>query len=45
MIRIDYRSVLEIIRDFPDEQSCIEYLEETRWEGNPVSPFDPTSKV
>lgn len=30
MIRIDYRSVLEIIRDFPDEQSCIEYLEETR---------------
>lgn len=45
MIRIDYRSVLEIIRDFPDEQSCIEYLEETRWEGNPISPFDPTSKV
>lgn len=31
---------------FPDEQSCIEYLENRRWpEGNVISPFDPSSKV
>lgn len=30
---------------FPDEQSCIEYLEEIRWGEIVVSPFDPKSKV
>lgn len=30
---------------FPDEQSCIDYLEKIRWDGNVISPFDPTSKV
>lgn len=30
---------------FPDEQSCIDYLEDTRWGEEVVSPFDPDSKV
>ena len=30
---------------FPDEESCIRYYEDKRWGGNPVSPFDPSSKV
>ncbi len=30
---------------FSDEQKCIDYLESVIWNGNPVSPFDPSSKV
>ena len=30
---------------FPDEESCIRYFEEMRWNGKVVSPFDPSSKV
>lgn len=30
---------------FPDEESCIRYLENLRWGGNVVSPFDASSKV
>lgn len=36
---------IRFIEAFPDEESCIKYFEKMRWEGNPISPFDPTSKV
>lgn len=45
MINKDFNSILEIIQTFPDEQSCIDHLEDLRWNGNVVSPFDETSKV
>lgn len=45
MINKDFNSILEIIQTFPDEQSCIDHLEELRWNGNVISPFDETSKV
>ncbi len=45
MINKDFKSILELIQAFPDEQSCIDHLEEIRWNGNVVSPFDPNSKV
>lgn len=45
MINRDFNSILELIQAFPDEQSCIDHLEELRWNGNVVSPFDPSSKV
>jgi hypothetical protein len=45
MINKDFKSILELIQAFPDEQSCIDHLEELRWNGNVVSPFDPSSKV
>lgn len=45
MINKDFNSILEIIRTFPDDQSCIDHLEAIRWNGNVVSPFDATSKV
>lgn len=41
----EFNSLLELITVFPDEQTCIEYLEYVRWEGNVVSPYDPSSKV
>ena len=45
MINKDFNSILELIQSFPDEQSCINHLEEIRWEGNIVSPFVSDSKV
>lgn len=45
MFNTNIKSLLELTRIFPDEQSCIEYLEQIRWNGVPVSPFDETSKV
>ena len=41
----EVKSVLDLIKAFPNEQSCIEHLEFIRWNGNVVSPFDPSSKV
>jgi len=45
MINKDFKSILELIQAFPDEQSCIDHLEAIRWDGEVVSPFDPSSKV
>lgn len=45
MINQDFKSILDLIKAFPDEQTCIDHLEEIRWNGNPVSPFDADSKV
>lgn len=45
MININFKSILELIKAFPDEQSCIDYLEQSRWKGNIVSPFDASSVV
>lgn len=40
-----FNSLADLLLAFPDEQTCIEYLEERRWNGNVVSPYDATSKV
>lgn len=45
MINQDFNSILELIKAFPTQQSCIDHLEQLRWNGNVVSPFDATSKV
>lgn len=45
MLNQDFNSILDLLKAFPDEQSCIDHLEKLRWNGNVVSPFDPTSKV
>ncbi len=45
MINQDFKSIRELIKAFPDEQTCINHLELLRWNGNVVSPFDATSKV
>ncbi|MEO8398280.1 MAG: IS1595 family transposase [Ignavibacteriaceae bacterium] len=45
MLNIEFNSVIELIKNFPDEQTCINHLEQLRWNGNIVSPFDATSKV
>lgn len=41
----DFKTIDEIKKAFPDEQSCIEHLEKLRWNGLVISPFDPNSKV
>jgi transposase-like protein len=45
MIGKEYHSILEVQEAFRERDSCLEYLEEARWEGNVISPFDRTSKV
>lgn len=39
------KSVLDLINTFKSEQNCIDYLEQIRWNGIVVSPFDEKSKV
>lgn len=45
MINQDFKSILDLIKSFPNEQTCIDHLETLRWNGNVVSPFDASSKV
>lgn len=45
MLGKQFNSVMEVVRAFPDNRSCIDYLEKIRWEGKPISPFDESSKV
>jgi len=45
IITIEFDSLIELIEAFPDEQTCIDHLEEIRWNGNVISPYDATSKV
>ena len=45
MINTNFKSILDLIKAFPDEQTCINHLETLRWNGNVVSPFDDGSKV
>jgi len=45
MINQNFNNVLQLIQAFPDQQTCIDHLEELRWSGNVVSPFDASSKV
>lgn len=41
----EFKSVIDLLKAFPDEQSCIDHLTQWRWEGKVVSPFDAESKV
>ena len=45
MFNSRFESLSDLRAAFSTEQSCIDYLEERRWHGNVVSPFDKTSKV
>lgn len=40
-----FKSIHDFLAVFPDEQACINHLEQIRWNGEIVSPFDETSKV
>lgn len=41
----NFKSILDLVRTFSDEQTCINHLTALRWEGEIISPFDPDSKV
>lgn len=41
----EFKSIFDLLKAFPTEQSCIDHLEKLRWEGIVVSPFDEDSKV
>jgi transposase-like protein len=44
-MEFDFKSILDLVKAFPDENTCMAYLAEMRWNGVIVSPFDETSKV
>jgi hypothetical protein len=42
----EFTSLFELLQAFPTEESCTAYLEKQLWgDSEPVSPYDPTSKV
>jgi transposase-like protein len=45
MVGKEFKSLIDLVKAFPTEQSCIDHLEKLRWNGYVVSPFDETSKV
>lgn len=42
---LNFKSIFDLLKAFPDEQTCIDRLEQLRWNGNVISPFDENSKV
>jgi len=40
-----FKSIQDLLTIFPNEQTIINYLEKKRWNGYPVSPYNPNSKV
>ena len=45
MINQEFKSILELIKAFPDNDTCVNHLEKLRWNGEVVSPFDSSSIV
>jgi len=45
MIDNDFNSIIELIQRFPDQLSCVEYLEGKLWADGVISPFDEGSRV
>lgn len=46
MFETNIKSIVALVKTFPNDEVCIKYLEKLYWsDGNPVSPFDPTSEV
>lgn len=46
MIEIkEFKSLFDLLKKFPSEKHCIQHLENIRWGGNVVSPFDENSTV
>jgi transposase-like protein len=45
MLSGEFKSVLELVKVFDNEQACIDHLTALRWNGHVVSPFDESSKV
>jgi len=41
----EFKSLVDLLKKFPDEKTCIEHIEAIRWNDNVISPFDETSKV
>lgn len=35
----NFKTLIQLLDTFQDEKSCIEYLEQQRWNGNPICPF------
>lgn len=39
-----FKTLIQLLDTFKDEKTCIEYLEQQRWNGNPACPFCGSEK-
>jgi len=44
MYNLEFKSLVQMLKQLPDETSCREYLENTIWQGNPVCPHCKETK-
>ncbi len=42
---LKFQSLFDLLKFDPTEQDCIDHFEKIIWNGKPISPFDPASKV
>lgn len=40
-----FKSVIELLKEFPTEKSCLDHLEKILWQSTPKSPFVNNSKI
>lgn len=45
LFELNVKSLMALYELFPTEEACIKHLENIYWQGNPLSPFDRTSKI
>ena len=45
MLVLKFKSITDLMTAFPDEDSCLDHLENIRWKDDITSPFDPDTKV
>lgn len=45
MFNTNIKSIVDLLKTFPTQEDCTKYLEQIRWNNEPVSPFDESSKV
>ncbi|WP_417368244.1 IS1595 family transposase [Flavobacterium beibuense] len=45
MFNTNIKSIFDLMKTFPTEQHCIDYLENLMWSGTPVSPYNAEHKV
>lgn len=45
MFNTNIKSILDLMKAFPTEESCIVYLENIMWNGTPISPYGKENKV
>lgn len=44
-VKLDFKSLIELIRAYPTERACLNHLEDIRWPTGAISPYSKTQDV